>query len=72
MKKIFITTIAAFTAMQYAQAQATVNPELKGLINQSFAYFPKIKEAENAVETAKQRLEITKNNRPVVDANASL
>lgn len=70
MKKIFITIAAIFIAY-FSQAQATVNNELKGLINQSFAYFPRIKEAENTMETAKQRLEIAKNNLPVLDANAS-
>jgi len=70
MKKILITVITIASAY-FIQAQATVNAELKGLINQSFAYFPRIKEAENTVETAKQRLEIAKNNLPVLDANAS-
>ena len=53
-------------------AQTTVNDELKGLINQAFGYFPKIKEAENTIETAKQRLEISKNNLPVVNAQCQL
>ena len=70
MKKLlFIVIIIA--AVQYTQAQATVNTELKGLINQSFGYFPKIKEVENTVETAKQRLFLAKNNLPIIDANAS-
>src|SRR5882757_7366062 len=70
MKRILFTTIIA-AAFFNAQAQVSANPELKGLINQSFGYFPKIKEVENTVETAKQRLEIAKNKLPVVDANAS-
>ncbi len=70
MKKILFTVIS-IAAVQYTQAQATVNTELKGLINQSFGYFPKIKEVENTVETAKQRLLIAKNNLPTVDGNAS-
>jgi outer membrane protein TolC len=70
MKKIFLIVITV-AAIQYAQPQATVNNELKGLINQSFGYFPKIKEVENTVETARQRLAITKNNLPVADFNAS-
>jgi len=70
MKKILMTVVI-FISAYFAQAQTTVNAELKGLINQSFAYFPRIKEAENTVETAKQRLEIAKNNLPVIDANAS-
>ncbi len=70
MKRIFITIIAV-AFLQGAQAQANTSTELKGLINQSFGYFPRIKEVENTIETAKQRLEIAKNNLPVVDANAS-
>jgi len=70
MKRIFFIAIS-FAVFLNAQAQVTANTELKGLINQSFGYFPKIKEVENTVETARQRLEITKNNMPVVDANAS-
>jgi outer membrane protein len=70
MKKILFTVIAV-AAIYHAQAQAIANNELKGLINQSFSYFPRIKEVENTVETAKQRLQIAKNNLPVVDANAS-
>ena len=56
MKKIFFTVIAV-AAIYHLQAQATANNELKGLINQSFSYFPRIKEVENTVETAKQRLQ---------------
>lgn len=70
MKKIFIIVIT-LAGFQYTQAQATANSELKSLINQSFGYFPKIKEVENTVETAKQRLLIAQNNKPVVDATAS-
>ncbi len=70
MKKIFII-VMTLAAVKYSNAQATANNELKGLINQSFGYFPKIKEVENTVETAKQRLVIAQNNKPVVDANAS-
>ena len=70
MKRIFITVLTA-VAFFNTKAQTSANPELKGLINQSFGYFPKIKEVENAEQTAKQRLEIAKNNLPVVDGNAS-
>ncbi|MEP6751095.1 MAG: TolC family protein [Bacteroidota bacterium] len=70
MKKIVFTAIS-FAALFHSQAQVTANSELKGLINQSFGYFPRIKEVENTIETAKQRLVIAKNNLPIVDANAS-
>ncbi len=40
-------------------AQVKVNTELKGFINQSFTYFPKIKEVENTVKTAEEKLTLT-------------
>jgi outer membrane protein len=70
MKKIIYTIIIAVNVC-HVHAQVAVNNELKGLINQSFTYFPKIKEVENTVATAKQKLVIAQNNLPVVDANAS-
>ncbi|MEO6313595.1 MAG: TolC family protein [Chitinophagaceae bacterium] len=70
MKRILFTALS-FAALLHTQAQATANDELKALVNQSFGYFPKIKEVENTVETARQRLAIAKNNLPVVDGNAS-
>jgi outer membrane protein len=70
MKKIFFSLLT-IAAGHYSQAQTTTNPALKGLINQSFAWFPQIKEVENTVATAKQRLEIAKNNLPVVEGNTS-
>jgi outer membrane protein len=70
MKKTFITTLTLMILL-YSRAQVTVNIELKGLVNKSFGYFPRIKEAENSVETARQRLAIAKNNLPTVDANGS-
>jgi outer membrane protein len=71
MKKIFIFSIAIVaTACSYAQAQ--LNNELKGLINQSFGYFPNIKEAQNAASSAQERLELTQlNNLPTVQGEAS-
>jgi outer membrane protein len=71
MKKIFIFSIA-MVATAYSFAQAQVNNELKGLINQSFGYFPNIKEAQNAAASAEQRLQLTElNNLPTVSGEAS-
>jgi outer membrane protein len=70
MKRILFT-ILTVTTLYHSQAQVTVNNELKGLVNQSFSYFPGIKEVENTVETANQRLLLAKNKLPEVDANAS-
>lgn len=70
MKK-YLTAAILSAVVFHLRAQVTVNNDLKALVNQSFSYFPRIKEVENAVETARQRLLIAKNNLPVVDANGS-
>ncbi|WP_153800028.1 TolC family protein [Foetidibacter luteolus] len=70
MKKL--TYIVLFlAALQQTRAQVQANSELKGLVNQSFSYFPKIKEVQNTVETAKERLDIAQTKLPTVDANVS-
>ncbi|MGI8952576.1 MAG: TolC family protein [Chitinophagaceae bacterium] len=70
MKKlVFIFFILMITKISFAQI--VVNDELKKLINQSFSYFPKIKEAENNVITAQQRIDITQTNLPDISASGS-
>ena len=58
MKKKLITTFSIFSVL-LTQAQVTVNNELKGLIIQSFSYFPRVKEVENTVATAQEKLTLT-------------
>jgi outer membrane protein TolC len=71
MKKILITTFSIFTAL-CLQAQVTVNNELKGLISQSFSYFPKVKEIQNTVTTAQEKVALTQLNKfPEITADAS-
>src|SRR5450755_4568975 len=70
MKK-YLTAAILLAVVCHLRAQVTVNNDLKALVNQSFSYFPRIKEVENTVETARQRLLIAKNNLPVVDVNGS-
>ncbi len=70
MKKIFFICITIFSAIAL-KAQVQANNGLKSLINQSFAYFPKVKEAENTIATAQERLEIAQTNLPTIDGNAS-
>ncbi len=70
MKKIVYSVILILTAIQLT-AQVQVNSNLKSLINQSFGYFPKVKEVENGIAAAKEKLEITQTNLPSVDGNAS-
>lgn len=70
MKKIFfISTFLAGSFILHAQVQS--NAELKSLINQSFAYFPKVKEAENTISTAQDKLELVQTNLPSVEGTAS-
>ncbi|HRI21372.1 MAG TPA: TolC family protein, partial [Panacibacter sp.] len=70
MKKIFLIAFTIlFSGILHAQVQA--NNELKALINQAFSYFPKVKEAENAIVTAQEKLEIAQTNMPTVDGTVS-
>ena len=74
MKKniLFVTTVFNLFLVQLANAQVKANSELKGLITQSFSYFPKVKEVENTVVTAEQKLTLTQLNKmPDVTADAS-
>jgi outer membrane protein len=70
MKKILLVFSAIFIA-GLLQAQVQVNNELKALINQSFGYFPKVKEAENRINTAQEQLNIAQTNLPTVDGTLS-
>jgi outer membrane protein TolC len=71
MKKTLIAAFGIFTALS-VQAQVTVNNELKGLIDQSFGYFPKVREIQNAVTTAEEKVALTKLNKfPEITADAS-
>ena len=70
MKKIVYSILLMLSAFKLS-AQVQVNNNLKSLINQSFGYFPKVKEIENLIVTAKEKLDISQNNQPTVDGNAS-
>jgi outer membrane protein len=71
MKKIFFLFCSVVFAGSFLHAQVQVNNELKSLINQSFGYFPKVKEAENTISTAQEKLEIAQTNLPTVDGTVS-
>ena len=58
MKKLLFISAAVIAAKASFGQQVQTNGELKGLINQSFTYFPRIREAENSVVTAEQRVDI--------------
>lgn len=71
MKKILITLLS-FVSMALTQAQVSVNPELKNLITESFGYFPKVKEVQNTITTAEEKLALTQLNKmPDITADAS-
>src|SRR6478736_8996087 len=70
MKKHFITFTLLYASI-IATAQTQVSSELKGIINQSFTYYPKVREAENQVNIAEKRLDVSKTNLPTVDLNGS-
>ena len=69
--KHFLAIIALASVAFVSQAQVTANTELKSFINQSFSYFPRIKEVENTVETAKDKLVISSIHSPIVDASVA-
>jgi outer membrane protein TolC len=72
MKKTFLAVISTILIAASGSAQIQINSELKSLINQSFGYFPNIKESENAVKSAEQRLDLTKiQNLPTVSGDAN-
>src|SRR4030095_5409173 len=70
MKKIFFICITILSVLTLS-AQVQTNNELKTLINQSFTYFPKVKEAENTISTAEEKLDIAQTNLPTVDGTVS-
>jgi len=71
MKKLIYFTLMLFSGSLAHAQQVQANPELKNLINQSFSYFPRIKEAENNITTAQDRVDLTQLNRPTLAADGS-
>jgi len=70
MKRYLVTAVLIiFSASAFSQE--TANKELKGLINSSFSYHPRVKEALNQIEIAQQGLNLAKTNLPDVDGEAS-
>ena len=63
MKKIITTTFAVITIIGIANAQTIVNGELKSLLGKSLTYFPKVKEVEQSVQLAENKLKLTELNK---------
>ena len=70
MKRYIITSFLISLALSTI-AQVTSNAELKGLIDASFNYHPRMKEATNQIEIAQESLDVAKTNLPAVDGEAS-
>jgi outer membrane protein TolC len=63
MKKIFTTTFLILCVSIITNAQTIVNGELKGLLEKSLTYFPKVKEVEASVQLAENKLKLTELNK---------
>jgi len=66
-----ILLIALLISVQ-SKGQVSVNNELKTLVQSSFTHFPKIRETENAILIAKDKIrQVELNKRPDITADAS-
>lgn len=71
MKKIFLSAVSFAIFVLQIPAQVQVNNDLKNLINHSFGYFPKLKEAANSVVTAEDKIALTQTaSNPTIGAQA--
>ena len=72
MKKLCIALFLFITTINLLSAQTMINAELKGLLQKSVTYFPKVKEVEQSVQLAEQKLKLTELNKyPDVTMDAS-
>ena len=72
MKKTLITFFAIFFFALFTNAQNIVNAELKSLLQKSLTYFPKVKEVEETVQLAENKLKLVELNKyPDITLDAS-
>ena len=72
MKKLIAVTFLLVVVGIAANAQTVTNNELKSLLQKSVTYFPKVKEVEQSVQLAEQKLKLTELNKyPDVTLDAS-
>jgi outer membrane protein TolC len=70
MKKIILLLLVVMYNPSFSQS--LINSELKNLLNQSLTYFPKVKEVEQSVQLAQDKLALTELNKyPDVTIDAS-
>jgi len=72
MKKIVLCMVLVTSAYSISIAQSLINGELKNLLNQSLQYFPKVKEVQQSVQLAEDKLMLTELNKyPDITMDAS-
>ena len=72
MKKIVLCMVVLVSTYTSSMAQSLINVELKNLLNQSLQYFPKVKEVQQSVQLAEDKLTLTELNKyPDITMDAS-
>jgi len=72
MKKIVLYMVVLVSTYTSSMAQTLINGELKNLLNQSLQYFPKVKEVQQSVQLAEDKLTLTELNKyPDITLDAS-
>lgn len=72
MKKIVLCLVLVISVYTSSTAQSLINGELKNLLNQSLQYFPKVKEVQQSVQLAEDKLTLTELNKyPDITMDAS-
>lgn len=72
MKKIVVGIVLLVSIYNSTKAQSIINGELKNLLNQSLQYFPKVKEVQQSVQLAEDKLTLTELNKyPDITLDAS-
>ena len=72
MKKIVLCMVVLICAHTSSMSQGLINSELKNLLNQSLQYFPKVKEVQQSVQLAEDKLTLTELNKfPDITMDAS-
>ena len=72
MKKIVLCMVVLVSTYTSSMAQSLINGELKNLLNQSLQYFPKVKEVQQSVQLAEDKLTLVELNKyPDITVDAS-
>ncbi|MCX6331036.1 MAG: TolC family protein [Bacteroidetes bacterium] len=72
MKKIMVGMLVVMSSYSTCIAQSLINSELKNLLNQSLLYFPKVKEVQQSVQLAEDKVALAELNKyPDITLDAS-